>query len=93
MNIQKLENTRDGLKSIAQRFTAPSPLFFQKIMKLCGGIVTIAGAVLLLPVTFTITLPAIVTSICTTALISATTGAGIAKLAVDWNEVEKQKDE
>ena len=94
MNIRKLENTRDSLKSIGQRFIAPSPSFFKKIMKICGGVIATSGAVLLIPVTFpTIILPAIWTTICTHAVISATIALGVAKTGVDWNKVDEKKAE
>lgn len=88
---EKLKDNQDNLSSVVRRFSAPSPTFFKKIMKVCAGLIATTGTVLLIPVTFpTIILPAALLTVCSHAVIAATIGLGVAKTGVDWNKVEEK---
>lgn len=87
MNIEKLNATQDSLKSIYQRLSAPTPVFWKKVRRVMITVGGISAAVLTGFATAGIAIPAIITTVCTYGVVVGATGTALANLPVDWDKV------
>lgn len=92
MNIEKLNANQDSLKSIGQRLSAPTPLFWKKVRRVMITIGGVSAAVLTGFATAGIALPAIVATICTYGAVVGATGTALANLPVDWEKVKEEEN-
>jgi len=67
---------------IIERLGAKTPKFWKRVQKIAGSIVLITAGVLSIPVTYGITLPAVISTIASYALAVGITTGSVAQLAV-----------
>lgn len=90
MNIQKLIDNQDSLKSIPKRLAAPTPSFWKKVRTIMITVGAVSGAVLASAATMGLALPVAITTICTYGAVVGATGTALANLPVDWDKVNEE---
>lgn len=76
---------------IIERFKAPTPKFWRKVRNVCGAVVAVTGAIVLMPVLFPVVLPAAIITVASYAGAIATFGATLAQATRDDGSIDLSK--